>query len=246
MLTEERNELIVEHVNRFKQATVSELSNLLMVSEATIRRDLTALASMGKIKKVHGGAIPISSFQNNTANEKEKKFKYEKESIAKYAASTIRPNDFIFIDAGSTTYKMLDYITEPDATFITNGFRHARMLASKNFNVYIIGGRLKAAAEAVIGTECIDALKKYNFTKCYMGTNGISLSAGLTTPDTDEANVKKTVIEQSYVSYILADHSKFNIVSSVTFAPAEKVCIITDRLPDSKFSKTCIIKETEK
>lgn len=70
-----------------------------------------------------------------------------------------------------------------------------------------------------------------------MGTNGISLAAGFTTPDTDEAAVKKTAILHSYVAYILADHSKFNQVSSVTFAPADSACIITDYLPDKNIRK---------
>ena len=113
----------------------------------------------------------------------------------------------------------------------------------KQLKVYIVGGQLKASTEAVIGTECVDALKKFNFTKCFMGTNGISLSAGLTTPDIDEANVKSTVIKNSYISYVLADHSKFNQISSVTFGETDKVCIITDIVPDEKYKEKCVIKE---
>lgn len=245
MLTEERYDKILEYLNKYKNATVAELSENLGVSESTIRRDLNSLSSIKKIKKVHGGATVLNErlVFSELSGGKERLFTDEKNTIAQYAASTIRPNDFIFIDAGSTTYKMIDYITENTATYITNGFNHARKLAERNLKVYIIGGRLKAATETVIGTECVETLKKYNFTKCYMGTNGISLSAGFTTPNTDEANVKKAAVEQSYVTYILADHSKFNKVSSVTFAPAEKACIITDYLPDKKFIEKCIIKE---
>ena len=118
-----------------------------------------------------------------------------------------------------------------------------KSLQKKQLKVYIIGGQLKASTEAVIGTECVDALRKFNFTKCFMGTNGISLSAGLTTPDIDEANVKSTVIKNSYVAYVLADHSKFNQISPVSFAQTDKVCIITDRVPDEKYKEKCVIKE---
>ena len=236
MLTEERYSKILECLNEYKTVTVTQLAEALNASESTIRRDLNSLATMKKIIKVHGGATVLNdsfNFSEHPVEAKEKMFSEEKAAIAKYAASTIRKNDFVFID----------FITESSAIFVTNGFSHAKKLARKNFKVYIIGGQIKSSTEAVIGTECVEALKKFNFTKCYMGTNGISLAAGFTTPDTDEAAVKKTAILHSYVAYILADHSKFNQVSSVTFAPADSACIITDYLPDKKYKEKCIIKE---
>lgn len=246
MLTEERYGKILNLINQYKTVTVARLTKELNVSEATIRRDLNTLASKGKILKVHGGATIIDDnfdFSEHPVETKEKLFSEEKKEIAKYAAATINNNDFVFIDAGTTTEKMIDYITETGATYVTNGFTHAKKLAKKQLKVYIIGGQLKASTEAVIGTECVDALRKFNFTKCFMGTNGISLSAGLTTPDIDEANVKSTVIKNSYVAYVLADHSKFNQISPVSFAQTDKVCIITDRVPDEKYKEKCVIKE---
>ncbi len=246
MLTEERYGKILNLINQYKTVTVARLTKELNVSEATIRRDLNTLASKGKILKVHGGATIIDDnfdFSEHPVETKEKLFSEEKKEIAKYAAATINNNDFVFIDAGTTTEKMIDYITETGATYVTNGFTHAKKLAKKQLKVYIIGGQLKASTEAVIGTECVDALRKFNFTKCFMGTNGISLSAGLTTPDIDESNVKSTVIKNSYVAYVLADHSKFNQISPVSFAQTDKVCIITDRVPDEKYKEKCVIKE---
>lgn len=249
MLAEERYAKILKLLNEQKTVTVASLVECLSVSESTIRRDLNSLSSMKKIVKVHGGAIVLSNsfdFREQPIAKKEKLFSNEKESIARYAAAAIRPNDFVYIDAGTTTDRMIDFITEKTAAFMTNGFSHAKKLAQKNLKVFIVGGRLKASTDAVIGSECVEALKKYNFTKCFMGTNGISLNAGFTTSDSDEANVKRAAVEQSYVPYILADHSKFNVVSLVTFAAAEKACIITDYLPDNKFREKCIIKETLK
>ncbi|MDE6150282.1 MAG: DeoR/GlpR family DNA-binding transcription regulator [Ruminococcus sp.] len=246
MLTEERYGKILNLVKEYKTITVAQLTEELNASESTIRRDLNTLASKGKIIKVHGGATIIDDsfdFSEHPVETKEKLFSEEKTVIAKYAASTIKKNDFVFIDAGTTTEKMIDFITEMGATYVTNGFTHAKKLAKKQLKVYIVGGQLKASTEAVIGTECVDALKKFNFTKCFMGTNGISLSAGLTTPDIDEANVKSTVIKNSYISYVLADHSKFNQISSVTFGETDKVCIITDIVPDEKYKEKCVIKE---
>ena len=78
--------------------------------------------------------------------------------------------------------------------------------------------------------------------KQLIGVNGIGLTSGFTTPDLDEANVKRAVAQHSYVTYILADHSKFDKASSVSFAPLSQACILTDREPDPKFAKHCIIK----
>lgn len=246
MLSEERYNKILQFINKNKTVSVAELVEALGASESTIRRDLNLLALKNKIIKVHGGATVVSDnfdFSEQPVETKKKMFSKEKDIIAEYAAETIRDNDFVFIDAGTTTEKMIEYISPTNATFVTNGFTHAKKLARKNLKVYIVGGQVKTSTEAIVGTRCIEGLRSFNFTKCYVGTNGISLSSGFTTPDPDEAIVKQTVIERSYVSYILADHSKFNQVSSVTFSTIDKACIITDYLPDKKFLDKCTIKE---
>ena len=100
-------------------------------------------------------------------------------------------------------------------------------LTQSGFRSYIIGGELKFSTEAVVGTDAVESLKKYNFTKCFIGTNGIDTERGFTTPDIDESMVKTTAIDQSYVSYILADHTKFGIITSVSFADIQKACAET-------------------
>ena len=86
------------------------------------------------------------------------------------------------------------------------------------------------------------SIQKFHFTKAFIGTNGISVQAGYTTPDVDEALVKTEAIKHSFLTYILADHSKFGVVSSVTFSDIKECCIITDTEPDKKYSDQTIIK----
>ena len=246
MLTEERYQQILALLDEKHSVSVTELVETIGTSESTIRRDLTSLAKMGKLKKVHGGAVSL--YQEIMSNEPnvEEKMKLnadEKELIAKYAAATIRKNDFVFIDAGTTTEKMIPHITEKEATFVTNGFNHAHLLARNGFKVYLTGGEVKPTTEAIVGASCVETLSKYNFTKCFLGVNGISVENGLTTPNVDEASVKRAVPEKSYVTYILADHTKFDKTAAVTFSNIEKACIITDRLPNKKYKDLTIIKE---
>lgn len=249
MLSEERYSKILDCLNEHKTVTVSQLVDALGVSESTIRRDLIYLDSVNKIIKVHGGATVLNDnydFTERPVEAKQKLFAVEKDAIAKYAAETIRKGDFIFIDAGTTTEKMIDYITENTATFVTNGFSHAKKLARRGFKVYLIGGEIKATTEAIVGSECVEQLRKYNFIKCYLGTNGISVENGFTTPDPEEASIKRMVADRSYMTYILADHSKFGQITPVTFCSMENACIITDKVPEEKYLKHSVIKEVMK
>ena len=137
---------------------------------------------------------------------------------------------------------MIKYIENTKAKYITNGIVHAKKLLEKNLSTMIIGGKCKASTEAIIGPDCIEGIRKYHFTKAFMGTNGISISAGYTTPDVDEALVKEEAVRHSYISYILADHSKFGQISSVTFADITSCCIITDREAPKNYNAKTIIK----
>lgn len=246
MLTEDRYNKILSALDINNSASVTELTKITESSESTVRRDLAALAKMGKLKKVHGGAVAIDSgimLKEPDVKEKMKLNASAKELIAKYAAATIRKNDFVFIDAGTTTEKMIAHITQKDATFVTNAFNHAYLLARRGFKVYLTGGEVKTTTEALVGISCVETINHYNFTKCFLGTNGISDNTGFTTPNIDEASVKRAAVQKSYVTYILADSSKFGKSAAVTFANLKNACIITDKLSDDKYKDLTIIKE---
>ncbi|MCQ2409810.1 MAG: DeoR/GlpR family DNA-binding transcription regulator [Clostridia bacterium] len=247
MLTEERHSIILEQVKQNKSVTLTELCELLGASESTIRRDLTTLDERGLIKKVHGGAISTDDRSLNLVEHdvesKSKLFTEEKIAIARYAASLVDDGDFVYIDAGTTTEKMIDFLPDKKVTFVTNAFVHAKKLAQRGFKVYIPAGEIKVATEAIVGAECVSSLQGYNFTKSFIGANGISLSAGITTPDRNEASVKSAAVQNSKTIYVLADHSKFNQIASVTFAQLGWVKIITDKLQDKKYHTKANIKE---
>ena len=142
MLTEQRHEIILNLLSEKRSITVTELKELLNTSESTIRRDLNTLDEQGKLTKVFGGAVEknngvstteLSVSQKATVNTEEKK------KIAMYAAKLVSPNDFIYIDAGTTTEYLIDYLEEKTATYVTNAVTHARKLAIAGFKVILIG-----------------------------------------------------------------------------------------------------------
>ncbi len=248
MLTEERFSAILRELQEKGAVTVTALSEKLGISESTVRRDLQSLAARGQLNKVHGGATAIHSlaFQSEEADVSIKSTLNidEKERIARYAASLIVDDDFVYLDAGTTTEKMIDCMDSAvRAVFVTNGIAHAKKLIQKGLRAYIIGGQLKLSTEAVIGTVAVNNLKQFNFTKAFMGTNGITVEQGFSTPDTEEGLLKAEAVRRAYMTYVLADNTKFQKVFSVTFAPIEKACIITDHVPNGNFEKHTVVKE---
>lgn len=230
MLTEERQGKILSMLEDMGSVTVQQLMTELDASESTIRRDLTSLDANGMLTKVHGGAILKNTVFSTTDDEvthRKEQNKEAKDRIARVAAEQILPGDFVYVDAGTTTERMIDYITAKNAVFVTNAITHAKKLAERGYVVYILGGEFKAVTEAIVGEEAVVTLEKYNFTKGFWGTNGVSIQKGFSTPELKEALVKRKSMENCVERFILADDSKFNHISSVTFATFESAKVIT-------------------
>lgn len=248
MLTEERQNEILRLLQEKGAVTVVELTKSLNSSAATIRRDLNSLNEAGKLNKVHGGAtlseLKLETKEDDISTKLLKNVK-EKVMIAQYAASLVRDEDFIFIDAGTTTEKMIEFLKDTKAVFVTNGIVHAKKLIQKGLKAYIIGGELKIRTEAIVGVEGLNNLKKYNFSKSFLGTNGIHISCGYSTMDIDEAIIKREVINRSFSKFILADSSKFGKTMPITFAELDQSCIITNKVEDKKYLNCTVIKELE-
>lgn len=246
MLTEERHSRIMEALNRQKSVGLSELCAMLDASESTVRRDLMSLDEAGLLTKVRGGAMALGenflAVEHNVA-EKESLFVEEKTAIARYAASLVEDGDFVFLDAGTTTEKMIRFIPSKSVTFVTNAFVLAKELAARGFEVLITAGEVKASTEAIVGTGAVISLSHYNFTKCFMGTNGISVHGGFSTPDKSEADVKETAILRSREAFVLADSSKFGKVTANMFSDLTKAKIITDKVTNKKYLAKADIKE---
>ncbi len=237
MLTEERILKIKEIVDTNGSATVQDLMEVLGASESTLRRDLKVMDDRGLITRVHGGAV---SKDNGTSMvtidrdilERKATNIEDKTAICKYAASLIEPNDFVYIDSGSTLELISGFITEKSAVYVTNCVAVARELGANGFKVLLLGGEFKITTEAIVGDEAVYNLHKYNFTKGFFGTNGIDTKRGFTTPESREAAVKREAILHTKECFILADKSKFGLISSINFCDYQEATVITTgRIP---------------
>ena len=250
MLAEERFGQILDLLNKQRTATVQELCEALGTSESTIRRDLTELDRLGKLNKVHGGAtLPDSRFQAEepTMQAKETLAVPQKRAIAAAAAALIHAEDFVFIDAGSTTLELVRALEGEalQANYVTNGVAHARTLAQKGCRVFLPGGLLRPQTEAIVGAAAVSSLQQYNFTKAFMGANGVALEAGFTTPDPEEAAVKATVVHRALESWFLVDDAKFARICPAVIADLHSGAILTNRCPNPKYKQYTLVKETE-
>lgn len=233
MLTKQRHEIILKLLEKQGSVTVTEIKDILGASESTIRRDITALDKEGRLVKVFGGAIAVEHkvmTHEYTVAQKSELNREEKRKIAKYAATLIEPEDFVYLDAGTTTAHMLDFIDESDVTFVTNAVAHAQGLAARGKKVLLVGGELKGTTEAVIGSQAMQMIQNYHFTKGFFGSNGVTKKTGCTTPDANEAMMKRTAMEQCKKTYVLCDSTKFGAISSITFAAFGGTIFLTDRM----------------
>ncbi len=173
---------------------MAEVKDLLNTSESTVRRDITALHNAGKLGKVFGGAVALDrtvATHEPTVEQKATVNVEAKQLVAARAAALIQPEDFVYLDAGTTTASMLSYLTEKSSPFRAKWSAPGQNPAAGGFRVYLVGGELKGSTEAVVGNQALMNLQSYHFTKGFFGTNGISRQSGLTTPDMNEAMVKR-------------------------------------------------------
>ncbi|WP_299093683.1 DeoR/GlpR family DNA-binding transcription regulator [uncultured Metabacillus sp.] len=229
MLISERHRLILELLKEKGNVTVHELVEVTNSSESTLRRDLDQLEKEHYLKRVHGGASLLqrkreepSMVEKSTQNLK------EKNNLAKYAVQRIEEGDCVYLDAGTTTYQMIQHLDKKNIVVVTNGIDHLDALLEKDINTYIIGGYVKKVTRAMIGSNAYESIQHYRFDKCFIGTNGIHHKLGFTTPDPEEAQLKAKAIQLSREPFVLADHTKFGEVSFSKFADLHQAKIITN------------------
>jgi DeoR family fructose operon transcriptional repressor len=233
LLTPDRHQTILLLLKDQSTVKIQEIMELTNSSESTIRRDLSQLEEQKYLKRIHGGAQRLQGkLQEPSMIEKSSKNIHEKRLIAKYAAGLVVEGDCIYLDAGSTSIEMIEYLTAKDIVVVTNGLMHVTALLNKDIVTYLIGGLVKPKTNAFIGRGALASLDLYRFDKCFLGVNGIHPQFGFTTPDPEEAMVKQKAISLSRESYVLADSTKFSEISFAKIVDIDRAAIITNELDD--------------
>jgi DeoR family fructose operon transcriptional repressor len=211
---------------------VATLSGELDVTTETIRRDLKVLERHGLLRRVHGGAIPVERLGFEPAlAARDAVLTAEKERIAKAALAELPTEGSVLLDAGTTTARLAEALPhDRELVVLTNGLPIAMLLAGRpNLTVLLLGGRVRGRTLAAVDTWALHALSDSYVDVAFLGTNGVSVERGLTTPDTTEAAVKRAMVGAARRSVLLADHTKVGNDHLARFADLDDIdVLITD------------------
>ena len=208
----ERHHRIIEAVNSKGYESVTNLCKMLKVSAVTIRKDLKLLEKNNKLYRTHGGASNTNPFTvDRPVNEKESLQTEEKKSIAQKAAAYIENNDSIIIASGTTMLALAREITSKQKLTVITAALHVtdELINHPNVDILQLGGMIRKSSSSVVGSYAEDILKEFYCTKLFLGVDGIDFEFGITTSNSMEAQLNKTMIQVVQKVIVLADHTKF-------------------------------------
>jgi len=217
---------------------VAELSNMLGVSEMTIRRDLESLERSGLVRRIHGGAVHVKNalLFEQPFSDRGSEYQREKVAIGREAASRVKDGDVILIDAGTTTLQIALHIGARRVTAVTNALPVATELAvHEGISAILLGGDLKAPELCTVGPMVTESLASMTADTLFLSASGVSIERGLTDPDLREVAVKRAMLRAARRIILVADSSKFEVVRFAHIAPCNILdAIVTDTgLPQS-------------
>ena len=231
MLSVERHHQILEHILNKKSVRVNELSDMLDVSVATIRRDLSQMEEKGLIQRVHGGAIPIEDAEEPPILQRKSKQIEFKRRIGIAAADLVLDNETIIITSGTTTEAMVPFLAGKNGlTVITNAVNVASQLTRcPHISVIVLGGWLRHSEFSIHGYFTDQALQDLHADKLFHGIFGLDPEFGLTGTDMQEVQTDRKILGAARQLMILADHTKFGVIGQIRLAPVETAdTIVTD------------------
>ena len=215
-----RKRLILQTVEARSSASVRELADLLQTSEMTVRRDLVQLAASGLLYRTRGGAMKVSlatdsfGFDNKTAVNAERK-----DYVCQLAAREIQAGEVIFLDCGSTVFRLCPFIRNKRISVVTNSLPIVAELMKSEVSINLIGGEVDQERRAVHGLIAEQHIARYRADRAFIGVDGISLRNGLSANSEKEASTAVAMAKQARKTYLLCDSSKLETDSYLGFAP---------------------------
>lgn len=234
MYAEERQQAIADLLTQRGRLSVTELAQRFTVTTETVRRDLSTLERAGIVRRVHGGAIPAASLSvlEVAVNERDLAQSEQKDRVAEAAVAYLPTNGgSVLLDAGTTTARLAGLLPLDVAfTVFTNAVPIAgRMAGRGNVDLHVLPGRVRRTTQAAVGEETVAAISRLRTDVAFVGTNGLSVAHGLSTPDASEAAAKNAMIRSAQRVVVLADSSKIGHESTVRFGDLDQVdVLITD------------------
>lgn len=215
---------IEQYIRLKKKVSLDELCEVFNVSKNTIRRDITKIVEQDDYRKVYGGVEFVRNYLL-PFEERNQRAEEGKKQIAKRAAKEIQNKDIIFIDSGTTTQYIPDFLHENiELTILTNSLNIINKSSKfPNVVLIVVGEIFKRKTNSFVGIEDSKVLNKYNIHKAFMAATAASIESGLTNSDNQEYEIKRKIVEKSGVSYALLDYDKFGKSALVTYAELNQI-----------------------
>jgi len=233
---QKRKNIILAILDERGEVTVKQLADELAISEITIRRDLTALTADGLVYRTHGGIMKVEltkipfHFANKAAINVE-----EKDNICRLAAKEILEGDIIFMDCGSTVFRLCQFIRNKKIHVITNSLPVVYELMNSAVKINLVGGEIDPERQAVHGRIAEEHIARYKADRAFIGVDGISVENGLSAFSEIEAGITLAMFANSATSYLLCDVSKVGKDKYFQFAPLSALDVM---ITNKKTSET--------
>jgi DeoR/GlpR family transcriptional regulator of sugar metabolism len=234
MLKEERQQHIISQINIHNKVLSTDLSSQLNVSEDTIRRDLNELAELGKIVKVYGGALSKSFHYPFSGREIYNKD--GKKEIARKAVSLIEDGMVLLVGGGTTMIELARIF--PDnlhcTIFTVSPLVGLELSEHPNIVVNLLAGQLASNSHIVTGSQVISQLSEIKADLCFLGTNGISITHGISDSDWEVVQVKKAMINSANKTALLSISEKLDSTQKMKICNLNAIdYLLTDLDPDN-------------
>lgn len=236
MLKTKRLNEIKKYIIEIETVSLDDLVEKFGVSKNTIRRDVQELVEGGEFNKIYGG-VAVNRSTIVPFNDRKVRNPTGKQQIGKLAAEHVEEGDIIFIDSGTTTLEMLEYIKNRNVTIVTNNIDFIiGALPYEGLNVFSTGGMLERKTKSLTSVENREIIKEYNINKAFLASTGVSLKNGVTNSLPIESDIKTSVVQRSEKVFLLVDHYKFDTYSLTTYCNLNEVdYLVTDLLPQQKY-----------
>ena len=224
---------IEEYIHTKGSATLDELCDYFGVSKNTIRRDINIILQDGSIEKVYGGVKSVVNYGLTSFEHRNIVHATAKERIAQLAAAQIKPGDFIFIDSGTTTRSIIDYLpNDINITVLTNNLDIMNACAlHPNIGLLSLGSHYKRETRSFVGLHMEAKLSQYNISKAFMAATAVSIHSGVTNSDLMEHEIKKNLVQIADEIFLLVDDSKFEKATLLTYMPLADVSTVVTNNP---------------
>lgn len=206
-----RHPEILEIARREGKVSVERLAEHFGVTLQTIRRDLSDLADLGRLQRVHGGAI-LPSGTTNIAYEERRSLNHDgKAAIARACAARIPEEASVFLNIGTTTEAVArELLNHRKLLVVTNNIHVSNILmANPECEIIVTGGSLRRSDGGLVGKVAADTIGAFKFDLAVIGCSAIDGDGDLLDFDIHEVGVSQAVLRQSRRAFLVADHSKF-------------------------------------